>query len=72
MMTWNLKKNITTLELVQIRATKRAPEIKHKTYEERMKKLDLTTLEERRVREDLIEQFKIINGYDTVNWYKNQ
>ena len=43
-MTVYLKKDITTLELFQRRTTKRAPEIKNKTYEERMKKLDFTTL----------------------------
>ena len=32
------------------------------TYEERLKKLSLTTLLERRARGDLIETFKIVNG----------
>ena len=27
-------------------------------------------LDERRVRGDMIQQFKIVNGYDTVKWYK--
>lgn len=68
---WNpfLNGDIETLELVQRRATKKAPGIGHLTYEERLRKLNLTTLRERRARGDLIQQFKIIKGYDRVNWY---
>ena len=32
-------------------------------YEERLKKLGLVRLDRRRVRSDLLETFKIINGY---------
>jgi hypothetical protein len=37
------------------------------SYEERLKFLDMTTLETRRVRGDLIEVFKIMNGLKDVN-----
>ena len=36
-------------------------------YEERI--LGLTTLEERRIRGDLIQQFKIVNGIEKVKWH---
>ena len=35
-------------------------------YETRFKKLGLTTLETRRLRDDLIEVFKILKGYDDI------
>ena len=35
---------------------------------ERLQRLQLTTLESRRVRGDLIEVFKIINGFEDVNY----
>jgi hypothetical protein len=37
------------------------------SYEERFKFLDMTTLETRRIREDLIEVFKILKGIEDVN-----
>ena len=37
------------------------------SYEEKLKKLNLTTLETRRLRGDLIEMFKIIKGFDNIN-----
>ena len=40
-----------------------------KIYEDRLKASKLTTLRERRIRGDLIQQFKIINGFDKVNWH---
>ncbi len=64
-----LVKDIESLELIQKRATKRAPSLRNLIYEERLKALELTTLRERRIRGDLIQQFKIINGFDKVNWH---
>ena len=59
---WNpsLIKDIELLEQVQHRATKLIPEIAHLSYHERLKYLNLTTLELRRHQEDLIETFKIL------------
>jgi len=37
------------------------------TYEERFKKLGITTLETGRLRGDLIEVFKIFKGFDDIN-----
>ena len=36
-------------------------------YNDRLKELGITTLEARRKRSDLIEAFKIMNGFDDVN-----
>ena len=40
---------------VQLRATKLAKELKNLSYEERLVKLNVTALQERRLREDLIQ-----------------
>ena len=61
-----LKKDIAKLEKVQRRATKLVPTIAHLTYEDRLKKLNMTTLEERRTRGDMIETYKILTGVDQV------
>jgi ribonuclease P/MRP protein subunit RPP40 len=61
-----LQKDIDVLERVQKRATRMIEECKGKVYEERLKIVELTTLETRRVRADLVEVFKIMNGLDNV------
>ncbi|CAF0889633.1 unnamed protein product [Brachionus calyciflorus] len=38
---------------------------------ERLKKLNLTTLATRRSRGDLIQMFKIVKGFDEMNWFNN-
>jgi Reverse transcriptase (RNA-dependent DNA polymerase)/Endonuclease-reverse transcriptase len=67
---WNphLKKDINMIENVQRRATKMIPELRHKNYSDRLKELNLTTLEARRMRGDLIQHFKITKGMDKVCW----
>ena len=48
-----------------MRATKLVNNVKHLSYENRLKKLKLPTLKYRRVRGDMIEVYKIIHGkYD--------
>ena len=42
------------------------PELKYFIYEERLKECGLATLETRQLR-DLIEVFKILNGYENVD-----
>ena len=51
------------LEKVQKRATRMMITKKRLTYEERLKKLGITTLETRRLREDLIEVFENFQGF---------
>ena len=65
-----MKKDIKILEAVQRRATKLVYSLKNLSYEDRLKKLGLTTLEERRIRGDMIQYFKCINGFNIVNWSK--
>ena len=63
---WNpyLKKDIDKIECVQRRATKMIPDLRGKTYEDRIAVLGLTTLETRRIKQDLIQLFKILRGID--------
>ena len=52
------------MEKVQRRATKMSQDYKDLSYEERLIRCGLTTLEKRRSRGDLIEAYKIITGKD--------
>jgi len=61
---WNpsLIKDINAIEAVQRRFTKRLPGMKHLTYHQRLVKLELKSLELRRVRTDLLCVYKIVFG----------
>ena len=61
-----LKRDIECLEKVQHRATKVVKRLKNPSYEDRLCKLGLTTLAERRLRGDLIETYKIITGKEKI------
>lgn len=65
------KKDIKALEKVQRRATKLVPSLKKLVYSDRLAKLGLTTLKERRNRGDLIQFFKINSGFNIVNLQRN-
>ena len=54
------------LERVQRRATKIRQKLSNISYEMRLKECGLTTLETRRLR-DQIEVFKILNGYENID-----
>ena len=61
------KKDIEKLEKIQRRVTKMIPRLRNKSYENRLKDLNLFSLSKRRLRGDLIEVFKIFNGFTNVN-----
>jgi hypothetical protein len=56
------------IEKIQKRVTKFTQSIKHKTYKERCKILKIIPLTQRRLRGDLIQQFKIHHKFDKINW----
>ena len=55
-------KDIDLIESVQKKATKIISGHSNCTYEECLRILNLTTLETRRIRDDLIEVFKVLKG----------
>ena len=63
----HLKKDMNLLGKVLRRATKLIPDLQDKSYEDRLRCLDLTTLETRRLRGDLIEVCKIFKGFDNLD-----
>ena len=66
------KKDIDTPELLQRRATKMIPELRDLSYEERLKECGLITLKTRRLRVDQIKVFKILNGYENIDFFFTQ
>ena len=57
------REDVARLERVQARATKLVPSIRNKGYQRRLDDLGLFTLEQRRLRGQLIETFKILRGF---------
>ena len=62
------RKDIEKLEAVQARATKLIPSIKHIGYQRRLERLNLYSLEKRRLRGQLIETFKILKGINNIDY----
>ena len=62
-----LRRDVKVLEQVQRRATKLVPSLRNLPYEERLKRLNLTTLEEHRKRGDMIEAFKTLRNFDKID-----
>ena len=58
------------LERVQKRFTRMLPGMEGISYEERLEKLGLFSLERRRLRGDMIEVYKIMRGMDRVDSQK--
>ena len=61
------RKDIESLEAVQRRMTKMVEGMRNIPYKERLKRLNLHSLERRRVRGDLIEVFKWVKGINEGN-----
>jgi len=61
-------KDKVMLEKVQRRFTRMIPAVKNLPYERRLAKLQMWTLEARRIRADIIEVYKIIHGLSTVDF----
>ena len=59
--------DIEKMEKVQRKATKMIPCLRNKRYLERLEELELTTLEQRRLRGQLIETFKYLRGFTRAN-----
>ena len=55
------------MEKVQRRFTRMIEGLKLLPYEERLRKINLTTLETRRIRADMIEVYKIFQGYEGLD-----
>ena len=64
----HLKKDSARIEAVQRRATRMIPTLKGLSYHQRLSLLNLTTLETKRLRGDFIEVFKILKGFNEVNY----
>ena len=61
------------LEKVQRRLVRMVSDKKGSTYEERLTSIGLTPLTERRIRGDMIETYRTMNGFNRVdkqNWFK--
>ena len=64
------QKDVEALERVQKRFTRMLPGMEGISYEERLEKLGLFSLERRRLRGDLIEVYKIMRGMDRLDSQK--
>ena len=68
--TWNLylEKDIINIEKVKIRASKIHKGSCNLSNEERLKVLNITSLKDRMVRDDLIGMYKVVSGLDEIEW----
>ena len=61
------KKHVKKIERIQRLATRMIPGFKELEYEERLERLELTTLEDRRIRGDMITMYKLVNEIDLLD-----
>ena len=61
------KKDAISIENVQRRATRMVRSLKGKSYTDRLVTLGLPTLEYRRQRADVIQAYKLLNGFDKTD-----
>ena len=62
--------DIDKVERVQRRATRVPTGFEKFEYEDRLKKLSMTTLKDRRIRGDLIEMYKVMSSRESIDWVK--
>ena len=62
-----LRRDIEALERVQRRATRMVEGLAGQSYEDRLKALNLFSLGYRRLRGDMIEMYKVVQGMDSVD-----
>eukprot|EP00061_Rhincodon_typus_P002952 g18895.t1 len=60
-------KDVEALERMQRRCIRMLPGLEGRSYEERLRELGLFSLEQRRMRGDLIEVYKMMRGIDRVD-----
>ena len=65
----SLRKDIDRLEAVQARATKLIPSVRNLGYQRRLDRLNLFSLETQRLRGQLIETFKIMKGFTSIDYH---
>jgi len=63
----HLRKDIKHSERIQRAATKRVQGLRYLSYEDRLVQLGLPTLEERKLRGDLIETYKIMTEKEAAD-----
>jgi hypothetical protein len=63
----NLRKDINKMEKIQRKATKMIPGLRNLSYEQRLQQLELISLEQRRLRGQLIETYKYLNGFNDAS-----
>lgn len=67
-----LIKDVVRLENVQRRVTKVVTNISNRAYEDRCRCMNLPLLSYRRIRGDLIQQYKIHRKIESITWHSNQ
>ena len=72
MQAWNpfLKGDVKKIKKVQERATKIPYGFDRLKYKEMLRRLNLTTLKDIRIRGDIIEMYKINKGQEGIEWVK--
>ncbi|KAF2358872.1 hypothetical protein FHG87_010375 [Trinorchestia longiramus] len=63
----NLRRDINKGEKIERKVTKVIPAFHNLSYERRLQQLELITLEQRRLRGQLIATYKYLNGYNDVS-----
>ena len=61
------KKNKKLIENIQRRATRMIPELKGLSYTDRLQHFKLFSMDYRRKRGDMIQLFKILNGFENID-----